>query len=110
MIREKQNEAAKELAELLKLADVDPKFLKMQQEFQMELGTTWEAAFEYAAMSLRGTDAFAGPDAMKHSYYKVKQHSEEETTALRYRLPDRQTIKALGLDPVFEKRSVKKPR
>ena len=118
MLREKQKETAAEVAGLRKLKSDPSVVLKERDVIVIEeeekklqwLGRSWEMAYRCASAALRGTDSFAGPDAMKASYLKVQKLSEDPKQALRFRLVDPYTMQQLNLSKVFEPPQDKKPR
>ena len=54
--------------------------------------------YECASMSLRRGYAFAGPDGVKASYFKVQKAMRSRSTALRYHLTFNDFVFRIGLD------------
>jgi len=102
-VREKQEELP-EVAEDLQARNAPQGMLEEQEKMRDWTGKDWLKAYECASMIVQGTDAHAGPDAMKTSYQKVQQNDRDPKQALRYHVLGRAIERRLGLDCSFPRR------
>ena len=109
-VREKQKEIREEVIELRKRKNVPPSLLKEREKMLRWAGRDWGMAYRCASVLLRGTDSFAGPDAMKASYLKVRRLAKDPKQTMRFRLIDNYTMQRLKLLKVFEPPQDRKPR
>ena len=70
-IREQQKALAKDVRELEAKEGAPREKLKELRKLLEWVGTTWDDAYVRAAKLLKGSQAFAGADAMKASYLRV---------------------------------------
>ena len=61
-----------------------PRYLEHELKLLAWLGKDWNRAYEVAAMSLLGRDAFGGPDAVKVSYKRVQKRQKSGVDAGKY--------------------------
>ncbi len=82
--------------------------LEEQEKMLAWLGHTLERAFECASMSLEGTEAAGGSDAVKQSYFKVEKNCRDPKEAMRYYVFDTSFLHRLGLKTPLDVPQVKK--
>jgi hypothetical protein len=98
-VREKQKEIPRELERLRHLSNVAASIVEDTKKMLIWVGQTWEKAFQCASMILAETSAFGGPDAVKTSYFKVKEAMRIPEQAHRYYILDPQFLAGLGMKP-----------
>ena len=106
--REKQKEIRQQVNDLRARPNVPQDLLKEREKMLAWLGHDWLRAYECAAMLLKGSEAYAGPDAMKASYIRVVQLSRDPMQATRYHLLNPHLLRQLGLQNRFDARRDKK--
>jgi hypothetical protein len=82
-IRDKQTEISHHLSELRAMSKVPAHVTKETEKMLTWVGENLEQAYRCAAMLLRGTLAFAGPEAVKQSYLRVEKSSRDPQQMLR---------------------------
>jgi hypothetical protein len=102
-VREMQEELP-EVVEDLRSRNAPSGILEEREKMRDWTGEDWLKAYECASMVLQGTDAHAGPDAMKTSYQKVQQNNRHPSQSLRYHVLGRAIECRLGLDCSFPRR------
>jgi hypothetical protein len=81
-----------------------PRYLEHELKLLAWLGKDWNRAYEVAAMSLLGRDAFAGPEAVKASYKRVQKRQKSGVDAGKYvRFHDEFLFK-LGFEHITSRR------
>jgi hypothetical protein len=98
-VREKQKELPRELERLGHLSNIPVSVIEDRKKMLTWVGKTWEMAFQCASMVLAETSAFGGPDAIKASYFKVKEAMLIPEQAYRYHILDPQFLASLGMKP-----------
>jgi hypothetical protein len=101
-VREKQIEVRKQVDELRSNPSVPKALLEEREKMLFWVGRHWLRAYECAAMVLRGTNAAAGPDAMKASYLRVTRNNQDPSQSLRYHLFDPIVMSRLGIRDVLK--------
>ncbi|MDO9695506.1 MAG: hypothetical protein Q7W56_12310 [Candidatus Latescibacteria bacterium] len=75
------------------------RFANDLRKMQVWLGRDWLRALECSSMMLRETPAFGGPDAVKASYYRVKNCFEySKSSAWRYFLFHPEFLESIGIE------------
>jgi hypothetical protein len=100
-VREKQDELPLVVDDLRK-RDAPQAMIDEHVKMRDWVGRDWLRAYECASMILQGTDAHAGPDAMKSSYLTVKQNNDER--GLRYHVLGAQIEYRLDINCNFQRR------
>ena len=101
-VREQQVEIREQVEELRAISGAPKSMLQEREKMLNWVGHDWLRAYDCAAMILRGTDAAAGPDAMKASYLKVAQNNQDPSQALRYHVFDPVVVAKLGIRDVLK--------
>jgi hypothetical protein len=99
--RENQQEVRRQVDVMRSFSDVPLNYSQDRGKLLGWLGSTLERAYECAAMTLEGTSAYAGPDAIKKSYFTVQRNLRSPRTAYRYHVLDYPLLKRLGLEPPY---------
>lgn len=98
-VREKQKELPRELEQLRYLSNVPAGMVENKQKMSAWTGQTLEKAFQCASMILAETSAFGGPDAVKISYFKVKEAMLIPEQAYRYHALEPEFLASLNMKP-----------
>jgi hypothetical protein len=106
--REKQKELLAEAKSLRAGSNVPRGLLKRKEDMLAWVGRSLLHAFDCAAMILAGSEAGAGPDAMKASYRRVKRHLGDPRLAMSYHILDPEFLRNLKLQAHFGARRGRK--
>jgi hypothetical protein len=98
-VREKQKEILQELERLRHLPNLTAGIVQDKEKMLAWVGQSLERAFQCASMILADTPAFGGPDAVKASYFRVKEAMLIPGQAYRYHILDSQFLVSLGIKP-----------
>lgn len=99
-VREKQRELAEEVRELEGRKGVPKEMIDERRKLLEWAGKTWDDAYACAAMLLKGSQSFAGVDAMKASYMRVLKNSRGPDRTFRYHILDPSILHELGIGDV----------
>jgi hypothetical protein len=107
-VRQKQMDIREEVEKLRATPNVPPSIMEERENMLAWVGGSLNRAFECAAMLLEGSQAYASPEAMKRSYFKVERNSRDPNKALRYHLLDPQFLRKIGIKYQIESRPGRK--
>ena len=107
-VREKQKEFREDVEKLRTMPNVRRDLLEERRKMLEWLGRGSLRAYECAAMLLIGTEAFAGPDAMKKAYGRVERNSVDPKQATRYHVLQPRFLRRLGLESLLNVKPGKK--
>ncbi len=97
MVREKQKEMAENYEFFRNAGSSQRDQLKNYEKMHRWAGTTWDHAYECASMSLQGSVAHGGPDAVRASYLRVSGSWKKDPGTIRYNMLPLQFCRKLGI-------------
>lgn len=108
VIRQRQKAILQQVEELRATPNVPKAMLQEREKMLGWIGKTLDRAFECAVPVLEGSQAYAGRDAIKASYFRVERHSRDPKKALRYHVLDAGILRKLGIKHETEYRPGRK--
>jgi hypothetical protein len=108
VVRQKQREILKQVEELRAIPNAPRSMLEEREKMLAWAGRSLNRAFECAAMKLEASQAYAGPDAIKASYFRVERNSRDPKKALRYHVLDAGFLRKIGIKHEIEYRPGRK--